>query len=273
MNPPSYLALLCLLKRTVPLTPGKSSLIPAHWVLFHSRGPKRYLSVTSKKPRLQHAAAPADFLPISSKDLQHGPPPLAVLSTPQILRSLAIYSLVSTLILSKYILSLAKRIAESTTFILDLDRNPLLRVLWKNGFYNHFCAGENEAEVAKTREAMRKMGFKGVIIGHGREVVVAKREGAREPGSTASKAPEKPISERELAVSEWRDANIRTVHMLGQDDILAVKYVCHRVLFAICTVESCFDRIPAQSGETSKGTLSLPWSELLRMLTDWLSSG
>jgi len=109
--------------------------------------------------------------------------------------------------------------ANSKSVILNPDKNRLVDGLMRVLFYNHFCAGSSDSEVRKTVSTMKEMGFKGVILGYAREVIVdpaATREEAAGSGSTKS---------IESAIDQWRDGNLRSLPMIGNGDFLAVKYV------------------------------------------------
>jgi proline dehydrogenase len=109
------------------------------------------------------------------------------------------------------------RMANSKSMILNPDRNRLMGGLMRILFYNHFCAGRSDLEVRKTVSTMKEMGFKGVILGYAREVIVdpaATREEAAGSGSAKS---------IEGAIDQWREGNLRSLPMIGKGDFLAVK--------------------------------------------------
>jgi proline dehydrogenase len=61
------------------------------------------------------------------------------------------------------------------------------------------------------------MGFKGVILGYAKEVIVdpaATREEVAGSGSTKS---------TEGSIDQWREGNLRSLPMIGNGDFLAVK--------------------------------------------------
>lgn len=110
------------------------------------------------------------------------------------------------------------------SFILDVDKNPILRVLLKGTFYNHFCAGENGAEVQSTIANIKDMGFKGVILTYAREVVVDATGTASEvKSSSAAEQSSKSESSKNPDIEAWREGVLQTVGMVGEGDILALK--------------------------------------------------
>jgi proline dehydrogenase len=109
--------------------------------------------------------------------------------------------------------------ANSKSVILNPDKNRLVGGLMRIMFYNHFCAGSSDLEVRKTVSTMKEMGFKGVILGYAKEVIVdpaATREEVAGSGSATS---------IESAIDQWRDGNLRSLPMIGKGDFLAIKYV------------------------------------------------
>jgi proline dehydrogenase len=107
--------------------------------------------------------------------------------------------------------------ANSKSVILNPDKNRLVGGLMRVLFYNHFCAGRSDSEVKKTVSTMKEMGFKGVILGYAREVIVnpaATREEFTGSGLTKS---------FEGAIDQWREGNLMSLPMIGNGDFLAVK--------------------------------------------------
>lgn len=86
--------------------------------------------------------------------------------------------------------------------------------------YNHFCAGTNEAEVRKTVQDMKSLGFKGVILGYARESI-AKADGNDNNSFQVEKSQQVL---QEQAVEKWRQGNLRTLKMIGAEDFLGIKY-------------------------------------------------
>jgi hypothetical protein len=109
------------------------------------------------------------------------------------------------------------RISYSKSWFLNPDRNPVLHGIVRRVFYDHFCAGENEAEVKETMATMATMGFEGVILGYARETLVEKSASPKDNVETSAA----DIAER--VVKEWKEGTLQTLAMLGPEDFLAVK--------------------------------------------------
>jgi proline dehydrogenase len=114
-------------------------------------------------------------------------------------------------------LPLLHHIANSSSLLLNPDRNPILHVVIRKLIYDHFNAGENEQEVRATVKQMKKLGFKGVILGYAKEVNVS--NGAK--GVEAARIASGDVDE--LAIWEWKEGTLKTLRMLGEYDFLAVK--------------------------------------------------
>lgn len=143
-------------------------------------------------------------------------PPLSVMPTRMLLRSLVITWILSSPRLVGVSIPIMQRISYSPSWFLNPDRNPILHHIVRRMFYDHFCAGENEKEVKNTIGEMKTMGFEGVILGYAKETLAHKRGSAE---STAGSVPAKDI------VEIWKNGTLETLAMLGVGDFLAIKYV------------------------------------------------
>jgi hypothetical protein len=141
--------------------------------------------------------------------------PLAIMPTPALLRSLLFTSVMSSPLLGPS-LALMKWLVESKSALLSPARNPLVNYLLRISIYNHFCAGTNETEVRRTVSDMKQLGFTGVILGYGREVVVNE-------SSATAEGDESRQAAYEGAVEEWKQGNLRTLKMIGSGDYLGIK--------------------------------------------------
>lgn len=72
-------------------------------------------------------------------------------------------------------------------------------------------------EVKKTIAGMKEMGFQGVILGYAREF------DATEMMNTFCQAESSATDRSDEAINIWRDGNLKTLSMIGEGDILAVK--------------------------------------------------
>jgi proline dehydrogenase len=102
------------------------------------------------------------------------------------------------------------KVANSQSSILNPDRNPVLHVLVRKLIYDHFAAGETVKEVKNSVAKMKKMGFKGVILGYTKEVNVS-------GGTTLSKGSS------DTAILDWKEGTLKTLSCVSQGDFLAIK--------------------------------------------------
>lgn len=109
------------------------------------------------------------------------------------------------------------RIAKSKSVILNPDKNHFMRGLMRILFYNHFCAGSTESQVKNTISTMKEMGFKGVILGYAREMII-------DPAASPEEAARSGIAiSPDDAMDKWREGNLRSLQMIDNGDFLAVK--------------------------------------------------
>ncbi|RJE22158.1 Proline dehydrogenase [Aspergillus sclerotialis] len=116
-------------------------------------------------------------------------------------------------------LSLMKLLVNSNSAFLNPSKNPLINYLLRISIYNHFCAGTNEDEVKRTVRDMKQLGFTGVILGYGREIVVK-----QDDSNTKTDQSESRRVAYENAVEEWKQGNLRTLKMIGSGDYLSMKF-------------------------------------------------
>ncbi|GFF66862.1 putative proline oxidase Put1 [Aspergillus lentulus] len=117
-------------------------------------------------------------------------------------------------------LSMMKYVVDSKSPLLNPSKNPLIDYLLRKTIYNHFCAGTNEAEVRKTVQDMKSLGFKGVILGYARESIAK----ADENDNSSFHVEESQLAIQDQAVEEWRQGNLRTLKMIGAGDFLGIKF-------------------------------------------------
>lgn len=145
-------------------------------------------------------------------------PPLAVMPTGPLLRSLLFTSLMSSPLLNPC-LSILSRVVNSSSLWLSPSQNPIVNYVLRTTIYNHFCAGENETNVQQTVRGIKDLGFRGVILGYAKEAVVEGNDGT----SLSSAKNQEEVSLR--AVETWKLGNLQTLKMIGEGDYLAIKYV------------------------------------------------
>ena len=139
---------------------------------------------------------------------------LQKMPTSSLVRNLLLGTLFISPTLIKLALPIMSRIANSQSLFLSPERNGFVRFLVKRLFYDHFCAGANRHEITKTRQAIKGMGFSGIILCYGREIQVTKDSGLW------STCHENSLAEE---VKQWRDGNFETLDMMGEGDFLGMK--------------------------------------------------
>jgi proline dehydrogenase len=114
-------------------------------------------------------------------------------------------------------LVIIERIVKSKSTLLNPDRNPLLNKLLRWTIYNHFCAGSNAEQIARSTALVKRMGYQGVILGYAKEFVLDPAEGGvYTDGSRYSAGCYKMIE-------EWKKGTLDTLQNLQPGDFLAVK--------------------------------------------------
>ena len=131
-----------------------------------------------------------------------------------LLRNVILGTFFSSPLLLRPGLFVMRKIAESTSSFASPDRNPILRAMIKPLIYNHFCAGVNQIEICRTRDAIKRIGFSGIILCYGKEVVVDRSNKAHSTGTIGQTAAE---------IAQWRDGNLETLEMVGEGDWLGMK--------------------------------------------------
>ncbi|KAJ9662789.1 proline dehydrogenase [Neophaeococcomyces mojaviensis] len=114
-----------------------------------------------------------------------------------------------------------KFLANSKSQLFNPDHNRILHAILKRAFYVQFCAGETPAEVRRTINSLKTMGYKGVILGHAREVVLSKEE-EKALDSSLDGAAQEQRNQKEIA--QWRDDTLATIKLTQQDDFVALKF-------------------------------------------------
>lgn len=112
-------------------------------------------------------------------------------------------------------------LAHSKSPILSPDSNPLLRLFLKHTFYRQFCAGETPAEVEHTISGLKSMGFKGVVLGYAKEVVLTKEQKDNLAGCGHGAAAEACIRDE---INPWAKGTLETVRLTSPGDFVALKF-------------------------------------------------
>lgn len=143
--------------------------------------------------------------------------PLSLLPLSFLLRSYLIASLSSSPHLLTPSLRLLSIIANPPSPFLDPDRNPLLRYVLRKTLYAHFCAGENLDEVRKTSFVLKGLGYSGVILNHGREIISEDDEMLKVGRVDLDLAAQEDVQ-------NWKRSNLETVRLVEEGGFVALKY-------------------------------------------------
>ncbi|OTA61633.1 FAD-linked oxidoreductase [Hypoxylon sp. EC38] len=149
-------------------------------------------------------------------------PPLSVLPTSVLIRSLLVSTVSSKPYLLRPSLSALSYLARpERIWLLNVDRNPLLHWILKRTFYAQFCAGENRQEVQALGKQMKSMGITGILLTYAKETVFNSRDGTEQGMGTS--AQKEGASARCAGIEAWRVGTLETVSMLGEGDQIALK--------------------------------------------------
>ena len=182
--------------------------------------------------RNQHTVTAADPALQISRDhvstTRKAQSPLSLLPLSTLLRSWAITGVSSYPVLLTPALKLMSLIAHSSSPFLNPDRNPIIHFLLKKTFYAQFCAGETTKEVQSTAQGLRNMGFRGIILAYGKEIVLEKGEKTKLLSKSAIYSI-KPCSLEDQArvsrdVAAWKSGTLATVNMTEEGDFVALKF-------------------------------------------------
>lgn len=193
--------------RRCPVKPGTTltGLCQLHSTFRNSS----HTSVTSTKnrPKLKVGAV---FNQVSSASRPVSP--LGRLSTANVARNVLLGSVFSSPTLYKLGISCLSWIANSKSALLNPDKNVLLRSILRPLLYDHFCAGANAVEVRRNVAEMKDMGYAGVILCYGREILIDKNT-----------TLEHFTGSNDTMIDQWRDGNLATLRMIGSNDYIGIK--------------------------------------------------
>jgi len=105
------------------------------------------------------------------------------------------------------------RLLNSKSALLDPDRNPVLRFVLRKTFYDQFCAGENRAEVQRSIQYAKALGYQGVVIEYALEVL----------GGEGQEKVEADTARSNADVEAWKTGMLETVRMAEEGDFVALK--------------------------------------------------
>ncbi|KAM3477340.1 hypothetical protein MY5147_002740 [Beauveria neobassiana] len=135
-----------------------------------------------------------------------------------LLRSAALTTMMCSPTLLKPSIAAMGLITHPKIPLFNPETNPLLNTLVRHVVYDQFCAGTNEAEVAKSIQSFKTLGYQGVILTFAKEIVLSEEERA----AAAANPGQYTQAHRDL-VASWRDASLASLRMLQPGDVLAMK--------------------------------------------------
>jgi len=141
---------------------------------------------------------------------------LGRLPTSHLLRNIFLGAFFTSPILYKPGFAILRRIANSHSRALSPDANPILRVVLRSLLYDQFCAGTNQAEIFRTRDTIKRIGYSGIILCYGKEIQISKANQMHSTGVASAQNAE---------IAHWRDGNLETLDMVGSGDWLGMKSV------------------------------------------------
>ena len=112
-------------------------------------------------------------------------------------------------------------LAHTNHAALNPDKNPLLHFFVRNTLYKQFCAGETPAEVRQTVDALKRIGFAGVILGYAKEVVLTDEQTKSLSSCDEGTAAEECIR---TEITPWALGTMETVRLAEPGDYVALKY-------------------------------------------------
>jgi pyrroline-5-carboxylate reductase len=140
--------------------------------------------------------------------------------------------LVATISSKKWLLLPSLRILDflskpHRTWILNLEKNPILYAILKKSFYDQFCAGTTPAETRTCVNALKNLGFRGVILTYASEMVFDHKSGSdHSPGAAAEATKEEGAGVKiDNVIESWRAGTVGTIDLIDEGDILAIKWV------------------------------------------------
>ena len=199
---------------SVVLQSPHQHLLPTQTIPAQRRGAhtKRHVSTT---------ISPSDPIPNAVESKQCDESSMSCLPLPTLLRSYLITSVSSYPFLLRPSLAVLTFLAHAKSPLLNPDTSPLLRLALKRTFYAQFCAGETKSEVDQTIAGLKNTGFKGVILGHAREVVLSKADAE---GLDADKDCAEQNRCNEEDIRRWRENTINTIELTQKGDFVALKF-------------------------------------------------
>ncbi|KIL93116.1 aspartate cytoplasmic [Fusarium avenaceum] len=145
------------------------------------------------------------------------PSPLSKIPLGVLVRSVALTTVMANRWLLRPSLAFIAMITQSSSALLNPDKNPVLNRILQWTIYNHFCAGNSIPEVSNTVQYIKNLGFHGIILGYSKDVVLDPNVELPQTG-----IEDYPIECYKM-IDEWKRGNIETLNMIEAGDLLAVK--------------------------------------------------
>lgn len=157
--------------------------------------------------------------------------PLSILPLSAVIRTLAITTFTSVPFLLGPALASLSILSDSQSPLLNPDKNPILKAILRQTIYSQFCAGETPAEVRKTIADLKELGYAGVILGYGREVVMDghetsmfERHSGNEGAASAAGEVTPDTGQILREIREWKEGTMQTVELAEEGDFVALKF-------------------------------------------------
>ena len=144
---------------------------------------------------------------------------MARLPTKEVLRSLALASLMSSKTALRLALAMMRLFSSPKKAMFNADRNPVLNKLLRLTVYGQFCAGSNRKEVSETIRRTKAAGYQGIILGYAKEIFLD-HDGCPSGGpDVRGRYSDKCYQ----MIEEWKTGTLDTLRMIGPGDFLAIK--------------------------------------------------
>ncbi|KAK2810836.1 hypothetical protein FQN50_002659 [Emmonsiellopsis sp. PD_5] len=207
------------------LSPGFRSKCQMDTVRHTHNGPRQqadapFSSGAGSGPTRPYATTNPPAAPLTAHS---PPPPLSIFPLSKILRSLCVTTISSSPILFTPSLTILSIVAGSKSPLLSPDHNPILKTILRQTLYAQFCAGETPAEVKVSINSLKKLGFRGVILGYAKEIVMDEKE-IESLGQEASANDEKSLAAAHADISAWKQGTLATVDLADAGDFVAIKF-------------------------------------------------
>ncbi|KAI0621935.1 Carbapenem antibiotics biosynthesis protein carD [Pyrenophora tritici-repentis] len=134
---------------------------------------------------------------------------LGRLPTSTVLRSYLITAMSSQPMLLNACFGILRRMLDSKSFLMSIERNPVLSNLLKKTFYAQFCVGEHKDEVVKNTDFARTLGYGGILFEYALEVL-----GGQVPTAEETK----------MEIEVWRKGMLQSVDMAKEGDFVGLKW-------------------------------------------------